>query len=204
MESFAEQTTREKIITSAIDLFSEKGFFETSVRELAKKSNLKVSSLYSHFTSKEEILDVILAYYQQELTKVRIPDERLDTIITNYTPEEILARGFARIIETTASQTMNKIVKILVMELYRNPKVRQFYQQWYFNENRVAVIKLFSKLQEKGIIKPIDPELLTSMYNAMINFYYHEYFLAKSENKDTRDLETKIKEHMKLFVGLLK
>jgi AcrR family transcriptional regulator len=204
MESSIELTTKERIIESAIELFSEKGFFETSVRELAERSNIKVSSLYSHFTSKEEILDVILESYRKELTKVRIPDEKLEFIVNNLSPEEIFTRGFSKIIETTASQKMNKIIKILLMELYRNPKVRDFYKQWYFNENRVSVIKIFQKLQEKGTIKKYDLELLASMYNALLNYYYHEFFLYIAENKDTLELEDKIKQHLQLFIGLLK
>ena len=204
MESSVELNTKERIIESAIELFSEKGFFETSVRELAEKNNLKVSSLYSHFTSKEEILDHILDYYQKELTKVRIPDEKLESIINTLSPEAIFSIGFSKIIETTASGKMNKIIKILLMELYRNPKVREFYQQWYFNENRVSVMKIFQKLQEKGTIKKIDLELLTSMYNALLNYYYHQYFLCIAENKDPSELEDQIKQHLQLFIGLLK
>ncbi len=204
METTPKLTTKEKIIESAIDLFSEKGFFETSVRELAEKSNLKVSSLYSHFTSKEEIFDDILGYYQKELVKTRIPDEKLDYIVNSIPPEEILAKGFNKIIETTSTQKMNKIIKILLMELYRNPKARDFYEQWYFDENKVSVIRLFEKLQEKGLIKKIDLELLASMYNAMINFYYHQYFLHVIENKDTSELEAKIRQHFQLFISLIK
>lgn len=204
MKASTESGTKDKIIDSAIELFSEKGFYETSVRELAEMSGIRVSSLYNHFAGKEQILEAILDYYQSELTKVRIPDERLDLIIAQYPPEEILIRGFMRIIETTASQRMNKIIKILLIELYRNPKVREFYQQWYFNENRTSVMKLFGKMQEKGLIREVDPELLSSMYNAMINFYYHEYFLAKSGGQDTSGLEAKVREHLRMFIGLLK
>jgi AcrR family transcriptional regulator len=196
--------SKEKIIESAIDLFSEKGFFETSVREIAQKSNLKVSSLYSHFPSKEAILDHILETYRLELLDVRIPEERFESIINHQTPEEILTRGFIKILATTASQRMNKIIKILLIELYRNPKVRDFYEQWYLNESRDSVSMIFARLQERGAIKKIDLELLSSMYLAMVNFYYHQYFLYTAENKDTRELETKIKLHLQLFVSLIK
>lgn len=203
-ESLSEVNSKQRIIDSAIDLFSEKGFFETSVREIAKKSSLKVSSLYSHFSSKEAILDYILETYRLELLNVRIPDEMFESIINNKSPEEILTNGFTKIITTTAGQKMNKIIKILLMELYRNPKVRAFYEQWYLNENKDSVSKIFSSLQDKGVIKKINLELLSSMYLAMLNFYYHQYFLYTAENKDTKELEAKIKQHLQLFVGLIK
>lgn len=204
MNSNIELSTKEKIIASAIDLFSEKGFFETSVREIAQKSNLKVSSLYSHFPSKEALLDHILETYRQDLLNVRIPDEKFEVIINNQSPEEILTKGFMKILEITARQRTNKIIKILLIELYRNPKVRNFYEQWYLNESRDSISKIFAILQEKGAIKKVNLELLSSMYLAMVNFYYHQYFLYTAENKDTKELEAKIKQHLQLFVGLIK
>jgi AcrR family transcriptional regulator len=204
MDTSIEINSKKRIINSAIDLFSTKGFFETSVREIAQKSNLKVSSIYSHFPSKEAILDYILETYRLELLKVRIPDDRFESIIINQSLEEILNKGFLKILETTADQRMNKIIKILLIELYRNSKVRNFYEQWFLNESRDSVSKIFERLQERGAIKKINLELLSSMYLAMVNFYYHQYFLYTAENKDTKELELKIKEHLQLFVGLIK
>lgn len=47
---------REDVIKIAATLFVEKGYNGTSIREIAKKCGLTSSSLYSHVSSKEEIL----------------------------------------------------------------------------------------------------------------------------------------------------
>ncbi|MHB1394559.1 MAG: TetR/AcrR family transcriptional regulator [Clostridia bacterium] len=204
MTSYSNMPSKERIMDAAIELFSEKGFFETSVRELAERSNLKVSSLYSHYSSKDEILKAVLDYYQNEMSRASIPDEKLDEIISQYSLVDILLKGFDMILDTTSSPRINKIIKILVMEMYRNEAVREFYQQWYLDENMSTMTKIFTILKEQGKISNVDTELLASMYNALINLYYHEYFILKLNNEDTYLLVEKIKNHILLFVNLIK
>ena len=48
--------TKDDIITVAGDLFSERGYHGTSMRDLAKSLDLQGASLYSHIASKEDVL----------------------------------------------------------------------------------------------------------------------------------------------------
>ncbi|AZA53243.1 MAG: TetR/AcrR family transcriptional regulator [Chryseobacterium sp.] len=48
-----------KILDVAVELFKEKGYMGSSVRDLATKLNIKAASLYAHIRSKEEILEWI-------------------------------------------------------------------------------------------------------------------------------------------------
>ncbi|MFQ5446866.1 MAG: TetR/AcrR family transcriptional regulator, partial [Saprospiraceae bacterium] len=52
-------STKEKIFEEAAILFRDKGYLATTMRELAAKVDLQVSSLYSHIGGKEEILHKI-------------------------------------------------------------------------------------------------------------------------------------------------
>ncbi|NWJ53432.1 MAG: helix-turn-helix transcriptional regulator, partial [Bacteroidetes bacterium] len=42
-----------KILDVAVELFKEKGYMGSSVRDLATKLNIKAASLYAHIRSKE-------------------------------------------------------------------------------------------------------------------------------------------------------
>lgn len=49
-------STRERILDVALDLFIQKGFDRTSLREIAEELNVTKAALYYHFASKDDIL----------------------------------------------------------------------------------------------------------------------------------------------------
>ena len=49
-------STRERILDVALDLFTEKGFDGTSLREIAERLSVTKAALYYHFASKDDIL----------------------------------------------------------------------------------------------------------------------------------------------------
>ncbi|MGZ7117899.1 MAG: TetR/AcrR family transcriptional regulator, partial [Methanobacterium sp.] len=57
-----EKNTKERIFDAAIKLFAQYGFEGTSMREIAEEVGIKKASMYSHFKSKDEILDKIMDY----------------------------------------------------------------------------------------------------------------------------------------------
>jgi AcrR family transcriptional regulator len=52
----AGESTRERILDVALDLFTDQGFDGTSMREIAERLNISKPAIYYHFASKEEIL----------------------------------------------------------------------------------------------------------------------------------------------------
>lgn len=51
----AKVSTRERILEVALDLFSENGYDQTSLREIAEQLGVTKAAIYYHFASKEEI-----------------------------------------------------------------------------------------------------------------------------------------------------
>ena len=145
-----DSTPRTKIVNAAIDLFSARGFHETSMRDIAAAVGLRVSSLYSHFSGKDQILHTILDLYKQEIERIRIPEERLQQLVETFTPVEILTQGLMVIGEMATSERMEKILLIIYSEVYRNPDVRSFSLEWVRGENLRNVRRIFEVMQEKG------------------------------------------------------
>ena len=52
--------TRDEILNVALDLFSVNGYEATSISQIADAVGIRKASLYSHFGSKQEILDNVV------------------------------------------------------------------------------------------------------------------------------------------------
>jgi AcrR family transcriptional regulator len=53
--------TRETVLDVALDMFAEKGFHGTSLKDIASVVGVRDSALYHYFASKEELLNAVLA-----------------------------------------------------------------------------------------------------------------------------------------------
>ena len=56
-------STREVILEKALDMFSERGYERTNLRELSEQVGITKSALYKHFDSKEDIWNSTMEYY---------------------------------------------------------------------------------------------------------------------------------------------
>jgi AcrR family transcriptional regulator len=59
---------KETIRSIAIDLFFKKGYFATSISDIAKGSGIQKASIYYHYASKEDLLFHILKVTMDDLT----------------------------------------------------------------------------------------------------------------------------------------
>src|SRR5918997_4782432 len=58
---------RAQLLAIAAERFAEKGFKNTTVRDIADAAGILSGSLYHHFDSKESMVDEILSTFQEEL-----------------------------------------------------------------------------------------------------------------------------------------
>jgi AcrR family transcriptional regulator len=65
--STGEGSRRDQLLRIAASLFAEKGFRNTTVRDIADAAGILSGSLYHHFDSKESMVDEILSSFQEEL-----------------------------------------------------------------------------------------------------------------------------------------
>ena len=63
---------RLRIFSSAVELFNSKGFSNTSMQDLAARSNLAVGTLYNYFSSKNDLLLEIIQDEMEDAVKESI------------------------------------------------------------------------------------------------------------------------------------
>jgi AcrR family transcriptional regulator len=62
------EETRERIVDAALQLFREKGFDETTMRDIAKEADVATGAAYYYFRSKEEL---VMAFYARTAQEAR-------------------------------------------------------------------------------------------------------------------------------------
>lgn len=99
-------TSKEKAIESAIELFHESGFQNTSIDDILKSTGITKSNFYYHFKSKEElgllILDIRISSYESKFLSSTFgntslsPEQRLKSYykkVTSYHQDLNCSRG---------------------------------------------------------------------------------------------------------------
>src|SRR5438045_4240773 len=62
----ASEETRRQILETALALFRERGFEETTIRDIAGRAGLSLGAAYYYFRSKEAIIGAYYDYIQEE------------------------------------------------------------------------------------------------------------------------------------------
>jgi len=66
----AGATTRDEILKVALDLFTDKGFEGTSIRDIADALGMTKSSLYYHFVNKDDIVASLMKDRESEVDEL--------------------------------------------------------------------------------------------------------------------------------------
>jgi TetR/AcrR family fatty acid metabolism transcriptional regulator len=72
-----KESTRDRLLEAAEDVFSSKGYYETPVDEIARRSNTSKGSVYFHFPSKESLFLSVVGHAGDRLMR------RVDRAIAN-------------------------------------------------------------------------------------------------------------------------
>lgn len=202
MNTVEEKTTKEKIFDSAIELFAKKGFDATSMREIAEAVGIKKASLYSHYKSKNEIMDNIFEYFKKELMQMRPPEARNLEKIDKITPEVFRQRANLTI-GIFKNPKMEKIFRIISSEQFRDKRAKMIILECLIHEPYSFSRTVLEIMVNKGIINKIDPDIKAMEFQYTIFTLFMEYLLLKSDNSDTSKIEGMIEKHLDYFVNSL-
>lgn len=195
-------STKQKIVETAIDLFSQNGYTAVSIREITKFVGIKESAFYNHFKSKNDMLETIYMIFRNEQKKLRTfpPIKKLNDILDAMTPEAFLMQGFTNFKDTINNPLLVKIWRILNIEQFRDPRAREIILTDIYKSTIDFLEAAFGILIQKGQIKNFDPRMLAFEYQYPIFSMMTEYLLLIFDNQDTRDLEQRVERHVHYFI----
>ena len=187
--------TKERILEAALELFSQKGFAGTNIRELSASLGLVKSGIYKHFESKEAVwnalLDRMIAYYGERFGS----PENLPPV-----PEssEELIRLTMRMVDFTVHD--EKIVmtrKLLTLEQFRDARAKALATKHFLTGLTQMFTPVFQGMMDKGLLRLDDPEMLAFAYTAPISALIH---LCDREPEKTEEALTQIEAFSRFFV----
>ena len=179
--------TKEKIFDVSLDLFSKKGYEYVSLREIAEEIEIKKSSIYSHYSSKEAILMEIFEYFTNQLEPDNLPttdniflSSDNETLLEN--PELFYHQGSEAIKKMLSLERNIKIFKLIFIQMHYNETIRLFFQNEILVKPLIFWNDFFTILKEKGIInEDSNTKLLAKEYYSFPIYLLLELF-AKYED----------------------
>ena len=183
-------STKDRILYASIDLFSQKGYDGVSMRDIAAAVDIKGSSIYKHYTSKQEIFECILntmdKRYEEAMRDIHAPQGEMKDIVKGYLhiPKERLLEIVNGMFNYfLMDEYAVKFRRILMMEQYRNDKFRETMQKIYY-ENAISFQEeLFASLMDLGMFGRFNPRTMA------LQFYAPIYLLICTYDYDGANLE---------------
>jgi len=189
--------TKEKILKHALKLFSAKGYKATTVRDIAGAMGVKQSALYNHFKNKDEILETLVT----DLTSsaiVRLFDDK-DAQELHKQGKALLA-SIATTFKLIGFDSKNEaLLKLLMQEIYRNERIREIYNEHFYQENVKKLSGLFFGMMQDEQIKSSDPLLLANEFLSPLFFYQMQVSLLKLDKKSTSAVVSMFEKHVDYF-----
>jgi AcrR family transcriptional regulator len=178
--------TKSNIFHSAVQLFSKHGFTEVSVRDIAFEVGIKVSSLYNHFSSKEEILKTLYDYYNFHWEKSCPDILNLLTLAETIPPGELLMMLDFRF-PNDIHDTMDRILKIAIRHMGSDAVSEEFIREHVMGRIAAPITLLLDRLTVLGRIEPINlPVFIQLLTNYAVSTALLNHTFLQTDLKDWR------------------
>ena len=174
-------TTKSRILDVARELIAQKGFSAVSMRDIAKKVGIKMSSIYYYYEGKEALLEDILADFKSDyegyfdwLTGENMKADSLETLM-----DTMFNKEFIEMRNPKACLGMSLIIK----EQHNNNSVRDLALELFFDYSIRRLRADFDSLAQKGVIPPSDTKATAAVFMCCVlicnELRIHEYTGAK-------------------------
>lgn len=194
--------TKRKILTVALDLFSVNGYEATSMSQIAEAVGIQKATVYSHYESKQKILDNLLADISEEYEK--------HSVFSRFTENDFFPKNncgeamsdtvvrmvLAHVDYIIHDEIISKVRKFLTIEQFRNPQIAALQTKRNYDD----VMNFFTKYVRYGIdcgkIKGGDAEVVAAQLCLPISVW-----INLCDREPTRENEVKrlIERHIRTF-----
>ena len=195
--------TKQKILDEALTLFSEKGYANVFVGDIAERVGIKAPSLYKHYKSKRAIFDAIIEEMnrrfdeQAKAMNINGSNAAADSeIYKNMSEEHLLGLGRQFFLYFLHDDYNKRFRKMLTIEQFHDKELADLYTKLYVDDPLAYQSMLLGMVAQAGLLKTDNVEIMT------LHFYAPIYYLLTICDRDPLREEQALKtldEHIKQF-----
>lgn len=201
-------TTKERIVDEALSLFSVNGYKGTTVKNIADAVEIKDSSLYKHFKSKQEILDTIVDTMIQHIGNMAyhfgLPadvDMEQAVAVSSAFDEEMLVDFSKKIFLFYLKDSLvSRFWRMGTIEQYQNPEVYAVFRKLFLEDSINYQSALFANMSKEGLFIAADPQVMAIYFYTPIFFLLSKYMNdVEKEAEAIEILEKQVREFYRIY-----
>jgi len=181
--------TRERIVGAALDTFAEQGFAGCSMRDVARKARIRVSSLYHYFPSKEALFQQIVDRMQEEMRGVV-----LSVMSKGLGLHELTRESTGRFFDFFNANPAYVRLGLHSRANGDTPIDRSIINRWLG-----LMDGLMKPAEMQGTLKPVDPVCLMITVDALVNWHLANdgfYRTILGRGLDDPEILRRVREHV--------
>ena len=186
--------TKDKILHSALTLFSQNGYEKSSMEQIADSVGIKAPSLYKHFRSKEDILNELIRLAEERYEENFGSDRHVGKIPDSH--KEFISEAMKRVTFTLKDEMIRKIRIFLVKEQFRNERLSRITSMHQIEGPQKLYTNIIAGMMEKKLFRKADPSLLAFELIAPVSL-----LISKADREPDSDEEIlkEIRKHVRHF-----
>lgn len=191
--------TKKEILEAALELFSVQGFEATSISQIAGAVGIRKASLYSHFESKQAILDELVKEVLEQYETHSIfakTDWGKDSDNLPMTPDDSVQMIKGQIRYILHDPHISKARKMLVIEQFQNPELAKLQTKQNYSDVLEYFAGLIKCLIQKGVLPEDDPEIMAAQLCLPISVWIN---LCDREPEREQEVMELVEKHIRQF-----
>ena len=159
--------TKRSIMETALQLFSVQGYDATSISQIADAVGIRKASLYSHFASKQDILDSLLEEVLQQYEQHSVfagKDWEKDPSGLPMNSDEAVTMVQGQLQYIVHDPLIQRGRKMLFIEQFRNSRLAKIQTRQNYTDIMSYFTGMIRCLIEKGVLKDEDPQMMASQF----------------------------------------
>ncbi len=170
--SLTPEARRKSIMDAALAVFTQKGFANARIEDIARHAGIGKGTVYLYFPDKESLFKSLISEALGPLLKTahaRLEDARL-------TPRETLGIFFDLVKTEILGTEKRDLVQLMAMEMRNFPEIAEFYHENIIRSGLALILRVLERAEARGELRSTEvlkvpqiifaPALLSVIWNA--------------------------------------